>query len=255
MGKELLVREMPGAGTDVSHGIDGSREETVVGHVAKVALVQGLQAEEVGSRSCGCCGTFLLPSYGRSVVGEGVCSLLADIGVLGQDVTVGQGPGEFQIAVGDGSAWVGEGDEVGGDGRWKGRPPQKGEDPALGGAGDKMDSSHADGRGVARSQGVGMEVAHQFDDPGGTRMEAARQPAPVRQKVMDMVGESEAMAIFIGVSERLLECTEESPCARDPRGHRPEFPKELVPRAPRDATLAWWDGVQKFVEPHGAMRR
>jgi hypothetical protein len=71
-----------------------------------MALVQGLEAEEVG-RWSGCGGrTALLPADGGRVVGEGVQGAFKDVGGIGKDVTVGNGTGQFEVAIGDGAVRV-----------------------------------------------------------------------------------------------------------------------------------------------------
>ena len=50
-GKQGRVREVPAPGGSISHGIGGAGDVSMLGGITVVALVEGMEAEEVGSRA------------------------------------------------------------------------------------------------------------------------------------------------------------------------------------------------------------
>lgn len=98
---------MPSSRCRVCHQVDDPREEAIARHVTVVALVEGLESQEVRSRTSGRRGAPLLPPHSGGVVRECVDSAFADLERVGQYVQVGQGRGQFEVAVGDRAVRVG----------------------------------------------------------------------------------------------------------------------------------------------------
>lgn len=94
--------------------------------ITEMALVQGLEAEQVGRGANGRGGAFALPVHGGGVVMEVVGCALSDIRGMGQDVMVQEGASELQVAIVDGAMAVAGGDKQGRDGGIKLGPPKNG---------------------------------------------------------------------------------------------------------------------------------
>jgi hypothetical protein len=71
-----------------------------------MALVKGLETEEVGCRSSGGRGAFVLPGLSGHVVRERRNGAFPHIGRMSQDVVLGDGARELKVRIGDGTIWV-----------------------------------------------------------------------------------------------------------------------------------------------------
>ena len=63
-----MISEMPEAGALVSHDIQGAGEVIMACNIAVMALMQGLEAEEIGSGAISSSGAFGLPVGSRGIV-------------------------------------------------------------------------------------------------------------------------------------------------------------------------------------------
>jgi len=143
-----------------------------------MSLVEGLAAQEIGCGTEGGGTAFGLPSEARGVVGAGAYCAVMDREGLGGYVVLSDGPGQFQMRVGDGSGGVGSGDDVGLDGGGECTSPQDG--GLLGG---EDGASHA-GLGCidcAKDGGMGGD---DFLDVSGSLIELGGQVADVIEKIM-----------------------------------------------------------------------
>ena len=93
--------------------------------------------------------------------------------------------------------------------------PESGLDVRVGSSG-KPDASHALTRGVVRANGDGM-IWYQFCQFGRAVLESMSEMLKVGELVPHLA--SDANAVFIGVTEALLEQTKEASTARDTDGH------------------------------------
>lgn len=98
---------MPRSGANVCHGVNHAGHKADGGQVAVVPLVEGLQPEETGDGAGGGRRPLVAPTDCGGVVGESVGSTFPNVGSLGEDLTVGDGGGEFEVAVGNGAPGVG----------------------------------------------------------------------------------------------------------------------------------------------------
>ena len=112
MGEKLGVGEVPCPRTEVGHHVGGAWYVVGERDVAVVTLVQGLDAKEVCGGTRGRGGSFTLPIHGGSVVVQVVDCFFADVHKVSSDVVLGDGPHQFQVAVGDVPVEVLEGDEA-----------------------------------------------------------------------------------------------------------------------------------------------
>ena len=106
VSKQLGVSQVPQARAVVSHDVGGARDVVVLGQVSVVPLVEGCQAQEIGSGASGGSGALTMPIQSGCVVREVVDGLLPDVSSLGQDIQLGNGAGQLQVTVGDGARGV-----------------------------------------------------------------------------------------------------------------------------------------------------
>jgi hypothetical protein len=106
VGNELGIGEMKKAGALVRENVRDARNEVVKWQVTMVALVEGVQAEEIGHGTRRGGGAFSLSCDGCCVVGQVVDCVGTDVTMLGQDVELRDGGCQLQFAVGDGAGWV-----------------------------------------------------------------------------------------------------------------------------------------------------
>ena len=238
---------MPGTGARVSEGVCRPRNKAGAREVAVVALVKGLEAQEGGRRPSGGGGAPAAPANGGSVVGQGVGGALTDIGRLGEDVAMGDGGRQLQIAIGDRPEGLTEGNEGVRDGRWKPVAPKEGEHPA-GRGGNKMDPTHAHPRRIACPKGMGRVSRDELGNAGGAGGYTVGQPLPVLEGLVDGRGELQAVGRGVPVSECVLEGAEKPTAARQGKGHGAQFAKELVPRLDGNTALGREDGKEDVVE-------
>ena len=111
VSKQLSVSQVPQAGAVVSHDVGRSRDVVMLGQVAMMPLVEGCQAQEVGSRTSGGGGSFAVPVQSRCVVCEVVDGLLPDVSHLGKDIQLGNGACQLEVTVGDGARGIVKGDQ------------------------------------------------------------------------------------------------------------------------------------------------
>ncbi len=88
-------------GAVVRHHVGVARDVGKPRKVTIVALVDGLEPEQVGRNASGGGGAFLLPGKGRSVVRERVNCALAAVHVVDEHIVVRDGAGELEIRIGD----------------------------------------------------------------------------------------------------------------------------------------------------------
>jgi len=77
---------VPEAGAVVGHGIDQAGDVVGFGEVAEVTLVEAVEAEEVGGRSCGGGRAFVVPADHRDVVAKWDDGTALAVDVLDEDV-------------------------------------------------------------------------------------------------------------------------------------------------------------------------
>ena len=65
--------------------------------IAKMALMKGLETQEVGCGPCSRCGTFVLPRLGWSVIRKGRDRTLADVNLVCKNVVLRDRTGELKI--------------------------------------------------------------------------------------------------------------------------------------------------------------
>ena len=87
---------------------------------------------------------------------------------------------------------------------------------------------------------------NEFRKTGGATLDIVQQPPEVGQGVVDSPGECDARLDFRG--EGQLHVTEEVTCAREGKGHGPEFPQDLVPPLDACALLVRRDAVQDLCQ-------
>jgi hypothetical protein len=92
---------VPQAGAVVSHHIDRTGHVVMLGDIAVEALVQGLETQEVCSRTCPGVGAFALPGDCRDVVVHIVDGVLPDVSSMGQDIVLGNSACQFEVTVGN----------------------------------------------------------------------------------------------------------------------------------------------------------
>jgi hypothetical protein len=93
-------------GALVRDNVRDARNEVVKCKVTMVALVEGVQAEEIGHGTRRGGGAFPLPCDGGRVVGQVVDGVGTDVTMLCQDVELRDGGCQLQFAVGDGAGWA-----------------------------------------------------------------------------------------------------------------------------------------------------
>jgi hypothetical protein len=94
------------AGALVRENVRNARNEVMKWKVTMVALVEGVQSEEIGHGTRRGGGAFPLPCDGGRVVGQVVDGVGTDVTMLCQDVELRDGGCQLQVAVGDGAGWV-----------------------------------------------------------------------------------------------------------------------------------------------------
>ena len=190
-----------------------------------MALVEGKEAEEVGSRASHGGAPFVLPSQGGSIVSGG-----EDAGGRGQgqgrgNIKLSNGARKFKVGVGEGAAGVGGRD----DGRFNGGGEGLASKVGMGGVGGlgglgglgEEDPSHTGCGSIAGTSNIdwaGVGLA----DGSGAGVEGVCEPADViKEIVMSLCVMNPGLE---GVKGMLQE-TEQAPetC------HTAEFAKDLVP--------------------------
>ena len=101
MRKKLGVGEMPCTRQQIRHYIIRARNVVPKGDIAKITLVQRLEAEQERSGASSCGGAFALPIYRRRVVIRIVDGTFRNVGRLCEDIVLCNGTSEFEITVGD----------------------------------------------------------------------------------------------------------------------------------------------------------
>jgi hypothetical protein len=175
--------------------------------IAIVALMKCLEAEQVSWGAGGGGGSLGLPGEGRGIVGERVDGTLTTVGVVDQDVVLGNSARQLQIGVGDSAGGVGRADEGSLDGeRERGAPEEGNHEP--GGSGNEDDTAHAGRGSVGGAKGPGVSV-NNLAKAGGTGMEVADEPSEVVEKIVHERGEPDSALGLM--AQGLLEEAEEAP--------------------------------------------
>jgi hypothetical protein len=185
MGEKLCIGELPEARAIVGHGVGRPWDVIVAREIPMKTLVDGLEAEEVGSWATGGGGAFALPKYGGGVVVEVMDGALPDIGQMGKDIVLGNGASQLEITVGDGAVRVAirlEGAvRVGAEPL----PPQEGSVGGSGvGRGEEKHTAHA-GPGCIACANGGRGGGNGFGNASGPSSQFGGQPPEVVEEVMD----------------------------------------------------------------------
>ena len=205
-----------------------------------MALVEGLTPEEVGGRAS-CSGTaFGLPAERGGVVGCRTKGAVVHGPGVSSDVVLGDGPGEFEVRVGNTARRVGRGDDIGLDAGWKGGTPHDGRT----GRGEE-DAAHPSFGSITGADGCWGRRDNLLD-VGGPGAEFVRQMTDVVEEVVVRGGEGNTMGC--AVARSVLHCTEEPPEAGDSELHTAQFTQCLVPLAEGDAALAGGNVGEQGVE-------
>jgi hypothetical protein len=106
MSKEGGVREVEKPGSVISHCVDWTWDIVMACKVAVEALMQGLDAKEICSRSCCTCAPASLPEDRGGVVVHVGNGVLADVKNVNNYVVLEDGSGQFQVTIGDGTGRV-----------------------------------------------------------------------------------------------------------------------------------------------------
>ena len=204
-----------------------------LGDIAEVALVNAVEAQEIGcGSSCGG-GVFVVPHDCRNVVTQWGDRAPMTIHRLGNDVLLGNEPGQFQIGVGDGPMRVGKGHKSRLDLGGELGAPQQWWDVAVR-CGREPDATHA-----LTSCIVGTDrnwvVRNQFGQLRGPGCKRFSQVLKVIELVPHCSGDSKAMPVH--VADPFLQQGEQSPAARDSDGHAAELSQGLVPNLGGDSCL------------------
>lgn len=99
--EQLRVGQMPQATGIVGHGVDGARDVICASNVTVGALVEGIEAQQVGAGGGRRGGALGGPRDGRLVVAGQPNGAFVDGAMLGEDVRMGDSGGEFQIRDGE----------------------------------------------------------------------------------------------------------------------------------------------------------
>lgn len=113
MGEKGSVVQGPQARAVIGHGVRRSWDVGVLGEVSMCSLVQGLEAQKIGCRSRGGGRPFGLPAHGWGVVGQGCSGAFSHVHEVGDDVVMGDGAGQLEVRVGDGTRGIFPGDYLG----------------------------------------------------------------------------------------------------------------------------------------------
>jgi hypothetical protein len=97
----LCIAQVKQSTCVIGHLIVGSSDVADPGVGSLVAALQGCEAKQVSSTLGGSGGAFLAPIHGGRVVAVGVNRLANDIFVGPKNGLGDDGPGQFQIGVGD----------------------------------------------------------------------------------------------------------------------------------------------------------
>jgi hypothetical protein len=98
---------MPQTRAVVGHNVKRAGNVVKGGMITVEALVQGLEAKEVGRRAVGSDRTLSLPGNSRGVVCTGMDSAFPNVDEGSISILLNDGPGELQIGVIDGAMRVG----------------------------------------------------------------------------------------------------------------------------------------------------
>jgi hypothetical protein len=233
MGKQVGIREMPETGAVIGHGVSWSRDVRDSDRVAVLALVQGLEAEEVRGRARGGGAAFRLPGGCRGVVREGVYSFLTDIQGVDKNIVMGDGAGELEVRIADRARGIVERDQgLLNVGRKRGAP----EDWLRWAVEtrEECDAAHAHTCGIAspHQKRVGGD---NLAKAGRALFQGRDQGAEVIQEVMEFGGERDACPSV--VTERFLHEAEKATKPGNGAGHAAQFAENFLPFVGGDATL------------------
>jgi hypothetical protein len=217
-----------------------------------VALVEGLETEEVGRDARGGGGALGLPGEGRRVVRERVDGALTAVHLVDKDVVVRDGPGELEIRIGERAVGVAAADDGVLDVEGERCAPEDRVEPPGVMVSDEENPAHAGGCGVGGTDGCnrGVDDLSEASRPG---VEIGDDPTDVVEKVVHVRGNADALPFF--VAKRLLEEAEEPPEAGDGEDHAAELAEELLPSFGSDAGLGFRELIEDGLEAKEPSRR
>lgn len=212
-GEKVSIRKVPEAGGLIGQDVERAGEVAVLADVAMVALVEGLEAKEVGGGAGGGGRSFGLPGPGSSVVGVAVKEALADVKQVCRDVGLDDGGSKFEVGVGGRPGGVAEGDEITDNiGRERCTPDdwatKGGGGAGASRAGRKEDTAHAGAGGIKAAGDARGLGGDELVKARGARGNVIGEPLEVGQGIVDGLGEADA--VVGGVPEGLLHLAEES---------------------------------------------
>lgn len=203
MGEKGVVSEVPPAARVISHDIGGARDVVMEGHIAVVPLMQGIEAEQVGTGRT-CRGrAFSRPGKGGLIVASKPEGALGHGVRVGKDGFVGNGTGKFQVGNGKRPSAIVTRDQFTLDGKGKGRTPD-----VCGGA-NKPDTTHATLAGITGARCVSGGGWHEFAEAGGTRCQVIGQGTEVAQTMVDVASEANAV-VGSAPAQGILEMREQA---------------------------------------------
>ena len=91
--------------------VGGAWDIVGFGDVAVVTLVDAVESEKIGSRTCSGSGVLVMPGHCRGVVTEGDNGATPTVDCLSNDVLLGNESSKLQVGVGDVTKGIVKGDE------------------------------------------------------------------------------------------------------------------------------------------------
>jgi hypothetical protein len=162
--------------------------------VAMVALVEGLQAQEVRRGRVGGDRAMSLPGDGGGIVGARVGGALTDVGEVDVGVLLYDGGGKFEIRHAHVAGGVGLGHQSGTQGRRKGGAPQGGGRISSEG---KHDAAHAQATGIVGAR-HGRRKLDELLETGRACRQVVLEPLEVGQGIVDAAVEANAGRVAKG---------------------------------------------------------
>ena len=148
MVKKLGVRQIPATRQNICHGIGRARNKITERNIAVKPLVEGLDAKQVSCRARCSSGAFSLPEHRGHIIVGVVDGAFAHIGVLSQDVVVGNRTRQFQITVANRTRRIVIGNQIPLNPGWKFVTPENGNDRPIGPR-NEMNSTHTHASSIA----------------------------------------------------------------------------------------------------------
>ena len=183
MGEQGNISQVPAAAGIVGHGINGAWDIIMLRHVAMVALVQGIEAQEVRASGRGSGGPLAGPGKGCSVIagqperafGEGGRRIP---GGHSKNVFVGDRPRQFEVRDGEGPGGVIASDEFGLDMAREGGAPNY-----WGALSREPHAAHATLARITGPDCVGIRRGNELPEASGTARQGVGESAEVSKAV------------------------------------------------------------------------